>query len=351
VPLVNGDLYSIAISATDTYGNTSPLSATSTGNIPYPVDDFYQYYRSQGGSALGCTSSGAVSWMALAALLVLLLRKRRSRRAGAKRAASAALLIGLASFSLAAPARADTTEYNGADLNTPSVRNDRRLFFALEADRYKPQIDSEKDLDGATPYQDIFGHRIPWRVQGEVSVELVHLRYFGSLLVGGSIGFWQNIGKGIFAGGPNQGQASSDTTLLNIWPFGVEGQWRFDMLADRFRWFPLIPYAKAGLMSALWVVYSGDGSVSTVSGSTSSGKPVAAGKGEGWSTGYTTALGAAIALDAIDPGISNEAYLDLGLQRTSIFAEYGWTRLDGFQSGGTLILTDRGWRFGLSMEF
>ena len=76
------------------------------------------------------------------------------------------------------------------------------------------------------------------------------------------LGFWQNIGKGRFAAGPDAGQPSADTTLLDIWPMGVHAQLRLDGLADRFRWFPIIPYAKAGLMAALWVVYAGDGSVS-----------------------------------------------------------------------------------------
>ena len=40
-----------------------------------------------------------------------------------------------------------------------------------------------------------------------------------------------------------------------------------------------------------------------------------------------------------------------GIQRTSLFAEYGWTRLDDFHKSGTLILSDRAWRFGLSVEF
>ena len=38
-------------------------------------------------------------------------------------------------------------------------------------------------------------------------------------------------------------------------------------------------------------------------------------------------------------------------RRTALFAEYGWTQLDGFGKSGVLVLTDHAWRFGLSVEF
>ena len=48
---------------------------------------------------------------------------------------------------------------------------------------------------------------------------------------------------------------------------------------------------------------------------------------------------------------AREAYLDTGIQRTSVFAEYGWTYLNNFNKSGALILSDHAWRFGLSVEF
>ena len=60
---------------------------------------------------------------------------------------------------------------------------------------------------------------------------------------------------------------------------------------------------------------------------------------------------APFALDALDPDLSREAFEGTHIQRTSVFAEYGWTRLDGFHNGRALILSDRAWRFGLAMEF
>jgi len=51
------------------------------------------------------------------------------------------------------------------------------------------------------------------------------------------------------------------------------------------------------------------------------------------------------------PGDLEEAYVDLGLQRTCVFAEYGWNKIDSFGSGVGADPEQPGLRFGLSMEF
>jgi hypothetical protein len=127
-----------------------------------------------------------------------------------------------------------------------------------------------------------------------------------------------------------------------VFPFGLIATYRFDWLADRWERFPFIPYAQAGLMRALWVTYDGRGDVS---------KPQQGGRGSGWTSGYTTALGVAVNLNALDPTLAREAYVDTGIQRTALFAEYGWTYLSNFNKRGALILTDHAWRFGVSVEF
>ena len=96
-------------------------------------------------------------------------------------------------------------------------------------------------------------------------------------------------------------------------------------------------------MRALWASYNGKGNVSS--------DPNNGGNGKGWTNGYTAALGMALSLNVIDVDLARETYLDTGIQRTSLFAEYGWTYLDNFKKSGALILTDRAWRFGLSVEF
>lgn len=325
--LQNGASYDLAVRSNDVYGNSSALSAPITGS-PTQIDDFYNRYRTLGGRAAGgggCGTAGGGGPLAASALLLWALARRRRRAAGAALPVSLALLAALAP----APARAEAAT---------GVAPERRLFLAIEVDRYDPRIDSEPGLTG-TPYRDIFHGRAPLRWQLEAAWEAFHP--FGAVLFGGAVGFWQNIGRGIIH---SSGQISGDTALLDVLPVSALVTYRFDWLADRYRWVPVIPYAKAGLSAALWTSFSGNGRVSNGTGP-------AGGRGSGWTYGYTTSLGVALALDAISPEIANEARVDLGLRRTSIFAEYAWTRLDDFRTHRPLILSDRAWRFGLALEF
>jgi uncharacterized protein (TIGR03382 family) len=318
-PLQNDVAYGVSVVANDAYGNASDPADGGVG-VPKHVLDFYNLYKTEGGEAEGhggCNSAGA-GMSVVAGLLAAGLLARRRRKGAAL----------IAVFALLAPAaRAQETA-------------PRRFLVALKIDRYDPKVDSEPTLvaEHATPYHDIFGGRTPLRWQLEADWRVAHP--FGSILIGATVGYWQNYGKGLIA---DTRQPSGDTALLDVVPFGAILTWRFDWLADRWEHFPLIPYAQAGLMRALWISYDGTGSVSH--------DPSSGTRGSGWTNGYTTALGVAFSLNALDPGLSREAYLDTGIQRTSLFAEYGWTRLDNFRSGSPLILTDRAWRFGLSMEF
>jgi|GEM_PF-343344 len=335
--LTNGSDYDLYVRAQDVYLNYSGLSSATTAR-PLAVDDFYNHYRGQGGSAQGgggCSTGGTASFFAALILGVGLWSRRRRGSAkgfgnGRGMGGFLGLSLGLGLFALAPEARAQS-QYGAGP---------RRLMISLKLDRYDPKVDSERDLNGATPYLDIFGTRKPFRFQIEGDWEIAHP--LGTVLLGLTAGYWQNIGKGYLH---DKQVASTDTALLDILPFGLVATYRFDYLADQLRWFPLVPYAQAGLQSALWASFNGRGSVSRRAGDGGNGR------GSGWTYGYTTALGVAFALDALDPSLSREAYNDTYIQRTSIFAEYAWTRLDDFGHKHPLILTDRGWRFGLSVEF
>jgi hypothetical protein len=329
VPLENFTPYAIYVRSVDGYKNGSAASAPSAPASPVAVEDFYNHYRTEGGSASGgggCASGGSGGLALLGAVAVLLCRRRRP--AGA---AALGLLL------LVAPSARAEAPGNWTGQNRP----DKFMLVGLKLDRYDPGVDSEHGLVG-TPYHDIF-HKAPLRYQVEVDWQAAHP--YGSILIGGTVGFWQNYGKGIQldANGNPTGQAD-DTTHLNIAPFFAVATYRFDVLADRYRYIPIIPYVQAGLGAALWTSYDGRGDVSTRTGR-------GGGRGSGWTRGYTTAVGVALSLDALDAQLAREAFVDAGIQRTAAFAEYGWTRLDGFKSGGVMTLNDRAWRFGISVEF
>jgi uncharacterized protein (TIGR03382 family) len=319
--LVNDRDYDLFVRSTDAFGNNSALSSPASHGRPIQIDDFYTHYRSSGGSAHGgggCSTGGGAGLLAAAVLVAALFRRRRG-------GAIAASLIALA------PAAAPAADWTGLD------RAPRRWLVAFKLDRYDPQIDTEKGLNGAQPYHDIFHGRAPPRYQLEVDYQALHP--FGAVLFGLTAGFWQNHGKGLL---PSTGAPSNDNATINIVPVGFVAGYRLDWFADRYRWLPIVPYAQVGLTAALWASFNGAGNVTNAP---------SGGRGSGWSYGYTTALGVAIDLGAIDLGLAREAYVDTGIQRTSIFAEYGWTRLNDFGKAGTLILSDRAWRFGVSVEF
>jgi hypothetical protein len=314
--LQNGKKYDLFVRSIDAYGNHSGLSSPVANGTPVQVDDFYTHYRKEGGSAEGgCATGGSAGLLAAAALAAALWRRRRGT------------LLALTLLAAAPAARADWT---GID------RRPRRWLVGFKIDRYDPQIDSESGLTG-TPYHDIFHGRAPPRYQLEVDYQPLHP--FGAVLFGFTVGFWQNHGKGLLS---SSGQPSQDTAQLRIVPFGAVATYRLDWFADQYRWLPVVPYAQAGLQAALWTSLNATGSVSN---------PPSGGHGSGWSYGYTTALGIAIDVGAIDVALAREAYNETGIQRTSFFAEYGWTRLNDFGKSGALILSDRAWRFGLSVEF
>lgn len=250
-----------------------------------------------------------------------------------RRAPSLAAILTVLLAPLAWPFAARAADWTGLD------RPPRRILVGFKIDRYDPQVDTEPGLRG-TPYRDIFHGRAPLRYQIEVDWEPLHP--FGSLLVGLTAGFWQNFGKGLLR---ETQQPSGDTALLDVVPFGAVASYRLDWFADRYRWLPIVPYAQAGLSAALWASFAGNGNVSRVR------DPSSRGRGSGWTYGWTGALGIALDLGAIDAALAREAYISTRIQRTSLFAEYGWTRLDNFKRRGALILTDRAWRFGLSVEF
>jgi uncharacterized protein (TIGR03382 family) len=318
--LVNDTTYTLQVVANDVYGNVSGPSDPASGT-PVEIYDFYELYRLQGGRATGgggCSSAGAGTWIAVLALAVGFIARRR------KRARNGAALVVF--FALFAP-RAEAQQ---ADRPT------RFLLVGLKIDRYDPKVDTEAGLTGQ-PYHEIFGTRAPLRYQLEVDWEAWHP--YGTLMIGGTIGFWENYGHGLIAATL---QPSQDTALLDVMPIGIVATYRFDKLADMWPRWPIIPYAQLGLMRALWASFNGTHDVST----TTDG-----GRGSGWTWGYTTALGVALALDSIDPDLSREAWLNSGVQRSSFFAEYGWTKLDDFGGSNALILSDHAWRFGISIEF
>ncbi|MEO1339357.1 MAG: CFI-box-CTERM domain-containing protein, partial [Myxococcota bacterium] len=92
-----------------------------------------------------------------------------------------------------------------------------------------------------------------------LGVDVQVFRAFGTATVGGSIGFLQYTGKGLFGkGSPTPGTPSSDTNVFSLLPMTLQIGYRFDVLADN-TWIPLVPYVRGGFAYYIWWATNGVG--------------------------------------------------------------------------------------------
>jgi MYXO-CTERM domain-containing protein len=298
--LANGTTYDVWVVAYSEAGNASDASAQGAGT-PAPVEDFYEVYRSDGGSEQrGCQSGDAGILGALVALALALRPRRRPR--GAARAATLGALL------LLAPAAA-RAERGG------------RGALELGAATYLPSID--RDFHGtAKPYADVFGGgaRPIFQLTGAWAA---WAGTSGRLELGLRGGFFRATGHGQFT----DGTESEDTTALTLVPVGLVVTGRLGL----GRWgVPLEPYARLGLERYSWWVTDG------------AGKTTRRGATHGWSS----ALGLALSLGALDRENARDVREEAGLQDLAVFVEATWARIDDFGRRGSWDLSPRGVSLG-----
>lgn len=76
--LANNTAYTVVVVAFSKGGNPSVASAAATGT-PLPVEDFWDWYKLQGGTETGGCASGSAGFTALAGVAALLALRRRAR--------------------------------------------------------------------------------------------------------------------------------------------------------------------------------------------------------------------------------------------------------------------------------
>jgi hypothetical protein len=221
--------------------------------------------------------------------------------------------------------------------------------FAIElrlAPSFYPDVDTDPALGGCTPFKTVFGPGKTVLLSGEFDWQALRIPHVGTLGPGVGIGYATFSGNAPLAGAANGGcltstsQSSGESTSLNIYPFYAVAVFRADGLWKDLG-VPFIPYAKAGLGGALWQA------TNTLGTSNFDGQ-----KGQGYSMGAQLALGLAFNLNVLDPYAAREFDESMGVNSTSLFAEWTDASLNGlgFQSnplrvGGTM------WTFGLAWEF
>ncbi len=214
-------------------------------------------------------------------------------------------LLVLAALSAALPASAQESKY----------ASPRWGAFEMSAGPYRPNVDSE--FGGSGPFSSIFGNGRGVMFRADAAYSL--FVSYGSLDVGIGAGYTQRTGKGQL---PNNGGPSSDDTSLKIIPTRVSLTYRFDVLALRYRWLPLAPYARVSFDRYWWWITNGSGDTAKAGSRT----------GSGATNGYSFSGGVALLLDSIDPTLARDMDRDTGINHTYIFVDFTNSHITDFGS-------------------
>ena len=245
--------------------------------------------------------------------------------------------VGLLSWPVAA--RADD-ETPALDAHRDRQRGASSQNFAIEVRvaLYQPQVDSDPQLRGATPYASTFGTGIYFEGAMEFDWQAIRIPGVGTLGPGISAGFTTMTGlaQRLDHGYP----PSAETTSLQIIPTYVVGVFRLDTLWRQVH-IPLVPYAKAGLGYALWRASNTVG--------TSQAPDGVVGAGGTWGTQF--AAGVAFNIGILDPTSVRQLDEATGINNTYLFAEYMLATLDGIAQKDPLRVGSDSFVFGLTFEF
>ncbi len=218
----------------------------------------------------------------------------------------------------------------------PPPNRDPNSRFAIELrfGPYRPQVD--RAFNNAAPYHQVFGDSWRFMLGGEFDWQPVHIPHFGSVGVGGLIGYTKASANARFSDGSG---ASAEDTSFSLWMFSALAVLRVDVLA-RETWIPLVPYVKAGPAMGLWSASNGSGT-SEVDGV----------KGKGRTTGMIYAAGMMFLLDVIDRQAAKTFAAEQGVKHTYAFGEFTLAEVTGLGQSGAMQVGDRTWTVGIATEF
>ena len=286
------------------------------------------------------TLAGWVRWwllpMAAIALIVMLsplaalawILRRGLRSVGRRGAGVAATVVLMAAIGASAPAYASRPD---SDLTTVGIG------LEFKGGPYSGEIQNE------TGFSDVFDDES--RPLFTLGLDLQVFRGFGTVTVGGTVGFLQYTGKALFAkdAETDGGAVSSDTNVFNLVPMTLVVGYRFDYLAD-LTWIPLVPYAKGGLAYYIWWATDGVGNLQRQTND--DGDRLTA---RGGTFGVTGTLGLAFMLNKIEPRVAQSLFANTGIRGTYVFVEMTGSNVDDFGGDG-FDLSDFNWSIGLYME-
>jgi hypothetical protein len=192
-----------------------------------------------------------------------------------------------------------------------------------------------KTLDEG-PYQHIFGDDRRFMVSGEFDWQALPIKHFGSLGIGGLIGYTSATGTAAFSDGTT---GSGEDTSLSVWVFGALAVLRVDFLA-RDLGIPLVPYGKVGPAVAFWSCSNGRGTCTAADGTI----------GRGRTGGIVYAVGLQFLLDILDRQAAKTFAVERGVLHSYLFGEYTIMQLHGLGQSNAMYLGDKTWNIGLMFE-
>ena len=288
------------------------------------------------------------SALTLALVLCLALALYRLRRRLARVAVQGAPLAVAAAILLAAsPALAQfESEPDLAPKNDYS--SDQWFMLEIKLGPYAPDVDGALEGSGYAPYDEMFGGN-GLMVKGELDVEF--WRPFGTLAVGGELGWFSKEGKALTDNGSSTTPSSSSTrtagdTSINLVPLALLLVYRADFLWERWS-VPVIPYAKFGFNYTFWWITKGDGSTASATDKTTGDTEDAKGGTFGWQVN----AGVSVLLDVFEPQAAKNMDQETGINHVYLFFEFTHVDADNFGSDSALSVGDTTYQGGLAFEF
>jgi len=229
----------------------------------------------------------------------------------------------------------------------------QRFAIEVKFGPYLPSVDVNYPGPGLGAYAEVFGstddrgvaiEQPRDRLMTRIGFEWQFLDFGGPLSLGTSIGFFRDRAQALLvqttASDPTV-RSSADRVRFSVLPLTLLLGYRFELLADRFR-IPFVPYAKGGLAYGIWWAGNGNGDVSTNDAGV---------KGRGGSAGWQANLGMMLRLDFLEPSAAKALDSATGINHTSLFAEWQFSRMNGF---GTVMnkvsVGDDTWYLGIAIE-
>jgi hypothetical protein len=196
-------------------------------------------------------------------------------------------------------------------------------------EQYRPLIDAEF-AGAATPWATSFGASRRWMFSLRGGKALV--RGYGTLEIGGGIGYLSASGRGRFL----DRTVSQEKTGFMLVPLSLDLTYRVDPVWERLG-IPLVPYGRIALLRDQWWV-TGAGGKSSMSGATN---------GWGWSGGL------ALVIDFVDPELAREMERDTGIRHTMLVVDVGRSTVNDFGSKKSWDLSNDGltMKFGFAFTF